>query len=970
MSKKLIDEEFESLQLDRPGSGKTPLQIQKHSIDPSFENKPIERSLYILSKGDVVQKLSVIQNLPNLLNDDYNGTLTRIIPKIQQELPMTSSIEFHLITSKIYKVLIEMKLDINLLKIVLQGIESKDPIVAGAWNETLVETITFLSEAAVKNEVLPFAIKQSQLNKPVTARVNSCRMIGKIAIHPQVSTFDVKKEIVPVTQSLCQDCLYEVRAAMCSELCNVAKGLANEKNVEASLLTCLVELSNDENVQVRAAAVNVAVALIPYLSQEAVNTAAVPLVKRLCLNSLSEGDMTFADVAKNYGKMLTFLQHHLNEEDGLWFINQFVELSRKGLVLVHEDFESEPLSINCRVHCAANLANVAFFVLSVVPNEKDKLYHAFEELAADPCFIVRKTVAENIFEITKALGAGSQVIIPDILKLIRDDSEEVLDVLIPNIGNTFTFLANAGFLSKEQTTQTTIDMGRALVKCQTEIFKYHNWRRKRSFLEQLEKLPNCTPSDFIHQHFTPLILKLTIEGARPVRTQAARTLLFFLKHNVKDNHRKWIKESLISTLCNSESCYNRHIFVNMCHEAIQVFSWKYFKESFYIPLLSLGEDPVSTVRLTVANMFPLLKKMLMMPLDRQLQTKLDHVVTKLEANEKDKDVLAILKANSKIMKNPQLTKPEELLEEKRKVEEEDKVHLGKATSSLAPMTSRNRNISSAVVRDSKNQRSNSRGQSKSSLSTNLMQMNRASSTPSGTFINEMNFLDQHFYTDAGVALPESASSTSIRSLEDDLSLLSVQRSQFINDEVSTISVENTNIENMSDDDLIELKTYTTNITDDVKVDLEKKTGNSISKGFEEHVRKRNKRNSCFFANDNTQRNKSVLKRRSLNLTVNETSRIPVIIRKNKIGIESSKLKITPVEYEENNDKPQNTMCNKNGNIKSSFSNSYKKKVTITSDKNFTKASNLPVLIRGPPQKDGQSGQVTSQTRLQKSNFTS
>lgn len=73
-----------------------------------------------------------------------------------------------------------------------------------------------------------------------------------------------------------------------------------------------------------------------------------------------------------------------------------------------------------------------------------------------------------------------------------------------------------------------------------------------------------------------------------MRTQAAKTVLVFLRYSTKENHRKWIRDSLIGHLCNSKSCYTRHIFINMCIHAINMFSWKYFKEHFYLHLLSLG----------------------------------------------------------------------------------------------------------------------------------------------------------------------------------------------------------------------------------------------------------------------------------------------------------------------------------------------------------------------------------------------
>lgn len=78
------------------------------------------------------------------------------------------------------------------------------------------------------------------------------------------------------------------------------------------------------------------------------------------------------------------------------------------------------------------------------------------------------------------------------------------------------------------------------------------------------------------------------QRARPVRSQAAKTVLYFLRYSPKENHRKWIREHLINSLCHSSSCYTRHIFINMCSEAIKLFSWKYFKEHFFMSLLELG----------------------------------------------------------------------------------------------------------------------------------------------------------------------------------------------------------------------------------------------------------------------------------------------------------------------------------------------------------------------------------------------
>lgn len=103
-------------------------------------------------KGDDTQKLSVIQIIPSLLAIDAQATVSRILPKVQQQLP-SSPCEFHLATSRVYAALMEKKVPINLLHVVLQGIDSRDPIIANAWLETLMKVIPTLTDVQIKNEV-------------------------------------------------------------------------------------------------------------------------------------------------------------------------------------------------------------------------------------------------------------------------------------------------------------------------------------------------------------------------------------------------------------------------------------------------------------------------------------------------------------------------------------------------------------------------------------------------------------------------------------------------------------------------------------------------------------------------------------------------------------------------------------------------------------------------------------------------
>lgn len=77
-------------------------------------------------------------------------------------------------------------------------------------------------------------------------------------------SYRLKKEVLPLIHSLCQDVNYEVRACICSQLHYVARSLDAE-TVKPALLPSLVELASDEESHVRLEAVETIVNMLPTL---------------------------------------------------------------------------------------------------------------------------------------------------------------------------------------------------------------------------------------------------------------------------------------------------------------------------------------------------------------------------------------------------------------------------------------------------------------------------------------------------------------------------------------------------------------------------------------------------------------------------------------------------------------------------------------------------------------------------------
>ncbi|XP_064215925.1 serine/threonine-protein phosphatase 4 regulatory subunit 4 isoform X3 [Tribolium castaneum] len=807
-----MDEELTNLQLDKPGAwgNKTNEQLAKHTIDSQFESKPIDRSLHLLRKGDDIQKLSVIQALPQILQYDPNGTLTRLVPKIQQELPK-SSCEFHIATSKIFKLLIEKQLPLNLTGAVIQGTESKDPVVSNAWTETLLAVIPTLPIDQIKSAVIPLALAKSQPSSPVYCRVSSCKILGKCASHPKMQSIDVKASILPAVQSLCQDCFQDVRATMCSQLHFIAQGLG-ESLVKTSLLPSLVELASDDNMAVRSSAVASAVLMIPYLNKQTKLETIVPLIKQLCQKTSGPGDTTFPTMAREYGKLVSALQSDLEVNDCVWTLQFFKTLAAKG----------QTVRVN-----------------------KDNL------------------------EVT--------------------------------------------------------------------------------------------------------------QRPKPVRSQASRTLLIFLRYNLKEVQRKWIRDNLVTHLCYAKSCYTRHVFILACVHAAELFSNNYFKKNFFEPLLSLADDPISNIRLCVIGFLPMLYKMLVMPEDRKLQTNIDNIFSKLDMTEKDKDVKDILKTKLKEIRNiGPSNKHDYLVEQRRKEEEENKILQGKMVVSTAAVgnnvTAAPKTAPSIASRDvpstttTRSQPITSRQSVSSprvSKSPSTISKSPSAGSGSNTAASDMSFLEQHFYIDAGVSLPriEQPIDMEIRKVVTDFDQ---QLNLYSEDPnvIPTVSVENVNIEAMSESELKKLETSTTNITDDVKVNLRKRSKKSTNRKSllspPKDICLKYKRYSSVFPADSST-SKTTLNRRSLNIGAGDLSKIPVCVKKShsnadiehvfecgdgdKANRTSGKVKHKPNEATQSKIRPKSEILTRLDKQKddSAITSSISKNNVPISSINKGKTSGLPVL---------------------------
>ncbi|XP_030260183.1 serine/threonine-protein phosphatase 4 regulatory subunit 4 isoform X3 [Sparus aurata] len=672
--------------IERPirRSLKTAEEIDQLTVDEDLND--IERAVYLLSVGQEVQRASVISNLPSLVRQNPAETFRRVVPKVRvcqqvmcpvcltKEVLNGAGAEIQLAAAGSFLTILQDDIILihthtySILKTVLLHLNHRDTVVSNAWLETLLSAINALPKETIKQEVLNPLLYQSQLSHSLQARLASCRILGKVAC--KFDSQIVKKELLPLVRSLCQDVEFEVRSCMCRQLESIARATGVD-DTRTELLPELVELTDDEESSVRLAAFDTIINLMEMMDGDDRLHVVVPLVMSVCEVSSQADEAVLASLSFQFGKLCSGLAGSLSDEQKGRLLQKFKVLCVAGLQTEGNQTDgTESTLIRC--NCCYNLP--AMVVFSESTHFLSELYPSFSSLCCDPEVSVRRSAAASFHQVVKLLGSNVHLVHKEFLALLQDDALEVLDALMNHLEDTLEAVLSRG-------ENLTLDnkfpeLLSALLLAEQKVGCSLRWRLHEKLLQRYSCLARLLPGELLHQSFSPRIfIILTTNKVLPVQKEAARTFCTFLRYNRKQEQRQEMMERLIQDLAQGRSYWNRLRFLDVCETATEVFSRKYFNKHFLIPALELVHDPVANVRYKLCQLLPKLRSSLRLPADKQLLQQLDFCVQKLLCREKDKDVVATIRKTVLELDKLDLTEPfhkrqeRDLLDQKKEKEE-------------------------------------------------------------------------------------------------------------------------------------------------------------------------------------------------------------------------------------------------------------------------------------------------------------
>ncbi|UMM17593.1 hypothetical protein L5515_014062 [Caenorhabditis briggsae] len=622
-------------------------KLFKMAEDPDLEEllrSPLDQALINLEDGSEVQKLTAIRTFPDILDtSDGEKCLLKMLPAIQKCLKVEkSNLDLHCEAAVVYKSIIQNEELVKkfqgivdlLLENILQNIQNqKEHLSAAAWLETIVEVADKLSLSSIKQFIIPVIQTQAEPVQRVQRRIIATKIINRLAMF--LPPNEIRKDLCPIVSTLCKDANSNVRVAVAQRLFVVANSLKNSHDVVSCLLQSYVHLLNDEEMNVREAAMNSLTDSFSLFTRDARKHTLFSVIKKLTEEALEKKNEGLPVISNNFGKWSWELNELLDQLDKSWVLNTYCKMVQ----ISDELCEGPQKNIRnvLKKTCCYNYP----CMLTMFKKQVDRLLPFLEMFCTDHDEEVRISIAASYHEIL-IMFPDKDDLIPPFIELLHGGSSDVIAKISHNLSKILPILYEN---VKDNPGKTTIQqLDRLLIGCNQILRTSSSWRSHEALLKSLKALSGCIEEETIVDTFVPLLKKEVLNvRAIPCRITACETLLILMRSISKEETRKNIIKFFNDDLSNHNCCYRRMTYIDVAEIVLSVFSKRIFIENFLDDTLRLTSDPVSNIRIRAIKFLSKIKSRLQLAQDEEVLLKIENSVKeRLKSTEQNGPTRAII----------------------------------------------------------------------------------------------------------------------------------------------------------------------------------------------------------------------------------------------------------------------------------------------------------------------------------------
>ena len=616
-------------------------EVQRHIESSNLA--PHEVALYILQHGSSGQKISMLGHLNRTLRDCSATHTTQIIGDLNEAM-WTQDTELQVAAPAALIGILGM-LNESQIVLLLTGtrtmLEVKTETIRKEWSALALEICGALPAAVLTREMIPLALKKTEHSEPHDQRVFGCTLIGRLCRKLDAET--ICNSILRKAMFLCQDTDTNVRVTMCAQLSEVARAIGLQLTKER-ITRELFELLVDEEKLVSRAAFTALIDLVEFFDAPYRREHFYPIIKSYISSPPEE---VLSLLTEEFGRFLWKIKSDVQtQEDVTLFANFFRQSAQKP----------DP---DVRRMCAFNLpAVVASLPVSVYPT---MLAQTTRSLAVDSSSAVRRAIAAGFHELCALLGDKAAFFLKEpFLALVQDPALDVRGHVMQHL-TTMLDVFSAQLRGDDR---EAFFASAAPHIASYEAIVRKDWRRVTVLFNSFLRFHVYFPAALLHDRFLPILYHHLVSGSSAVKDQCATLVILFARSMLTgsggsgmltasssmtmngggsgriasssavlppsppacgpagtsggSSSINFVVEAfgkILSEFGRSPSCFNRATFTLLFKHAAAKFSRRFVRDRLLEALMDLSKDPVANVRMQLARVLPVARRVLKAPVD-------------------------------------------------------------------------------------------------------------------------------------------------------------------------------------------------------------------------------------------------------------------------------------------------------------------------------------------------------------------
>ncbi|CAF1042986.1 unnamed protein product [Adineta steineri] len=619
----LDDYWFEKIPIDT----KTAEEIREHTIPEDLP--PIAKTMAMLDSRSDIQRLAGIRSLSSVIVSDRDKTLHQILPKFQAIIEQALDNDEHIvaaetITSMIQQQLLPYSEFMSLFSQMICGFIfpttiNRFSIDFGAiWCQALCNMIDAFPTTTSFISLLDLIFTRILHGSYVRDRL--AIVLAKLSCRLQSSI--VENRLLPVFKNFINDTNADIRTLACQKLPIIAQSLESDK-VPTMILPLLVILSKDENLTVRQTCFESLLDLRTYFNDSKLIEQVSEIIISLVKFGLSSRTSKFISIiALRLSDLChAFTIFHIDEYKFIY--EMFLRLSQEKTIP------------ECRLASAKHFSSV----IDYLGNDgfTNELEEIFSQLCNDNDTKIRSIMLPTITNLAKLYNNNNNekkyllIIWNGFLTLLNNTNHDVMLAIAANLLNiimAFSRDKTEGFLNGAICSLSAISDPETFV---THLLEYErrifentlSWRSYILCLQAFVYLPNLLSSELIQTKILPRVFSRIFTKQVCVREIAVDSYVQLLRKIPRRTIRKNAFQKLKTDLLFNNSYQWRIMYIKVCRQILVHYSKRFFKENFLDTILSIGYDPVLSVRIQFVPLLIEIKSILRLPADHQSISKIE-----------------------------------------------------------------------------------------------------------------------------------------------------------------------------------------------------------------------------------------------------------------------------------------------------------------------------------------------------------